>query len=211
VGLTLLKPHLVLVLWVPLGLECLRQRRWRVLLGAAGTALTLTGLAWACNPQVMHQFVQMWRQDPPASWVPPTPGSLLRLLLGPEKFWLVLVFPALGVAWAVAHWWRRRDSWDWPCQLPVVLLVGFLTAAYGWAYDLVVLLPALLQVAAGLVRSRPAVAVPVLAGYFLLTALATFMNLAHWQEHRFFWIAPAVLVGYLLLRPPAVKPAVGAG
>jgi hypothetical protein len=207
-GLTLIKPHLVVVLWVPLGLWCLQRRRWPVLAGAAGTTLALAGLAWICNPRVLGQYAAMWGHNPAASWVPPTPGSLLRLLLGSDRFWLAFVFPALGVAWAAARWWRRRHRWDWVEELPVLLLGCFLTAAYGWAYDLVILLPALLGSAAA-VRTRPAVAAAALAAYVALDGLAVAMNVARCEEYLFFWIAPAVLAGTVLLRRTAA--AAGAG
>jgi hypothetical protein len=198
-GLTLIKPHLVVVLWVPLGLNCLWRRRWPVLLAAATTVLALTSISWVCNPQVLQQYVAMWGQNPTSSWIPPTPGSLLRLLLGPEKFWLAFVFPTLGMAWAAIHWWRRRDRWDWAQELPALLLACFLTAAYGWAYDLVILLPALVVGAASAAQGRAGTA--ALAAYLPLTVLAIAMNIAHCEEYLFFWIAPAVLTGYQLLRP----------
>jgi hypothetical protein len=204
-GLTVMKPHLVLVLWVPLLLDSLRQRRWQVLAGAAGIVGILTAAAWICNPRVLEQYLAMWGQNPTTSWIPPTPGSLLRLLLGPEKFWLAFVFPALGMVWAAVRWWRHRAAWDWPRQLPVLLLACFLTAAYGWAYDLIILLPALLQAAAGAARGRSAIA--ALAAYGALAVLAVAMNLARCEEYLFFWIAPAVLGGYLLLRPARPAPA----
>jgi hypothetical protein len=197
-GLTLFKPHLAVVVWAPLGLWCLHRRRWPVLAGAAGTTLALAGLAWACNPHVFGQYAALWGHNPTAGWIPPTPGSLLRFLLGPDHFWLAFVFPALGVAWAAARWWRRRDRWDWAEELPALLLGCFLTAAYGWAYDLVILLPALL---AGAARARPGpAAAGALAVYVALDALAVAMNVARCEEYLFFWIAPAVLAGWALLR-----------
>lgn len=203
-GFTLLKLHLVLVLWAPLGLWCLHGRHWRVLIGALIAVGALTAVAWAVNLRVFVEFFTLWGTHPPAAWVPPTPGSLLRAMLGMEKGWLALIFPALGVGWAALRWWYRRDSWDWARETPLLLLVCFLTAAYGWAYDLVLLLPALLQ---GVVevyrRGRCAIAVASI-GFFLLTGLAVAMNLNRCEEYLFFWIAPAVLVAYLYLRRPAI-------
>ena len=53
--------------------------------------------------------------------------------------------------------------WDWGRRLPALLFASFLTAAYGvWPFDLVVLLPALVQLAVRLPSApRPTLALAV--------------------------------------------------
>jgi len=200
-ALTLVKPQLPALFWVVLGLWCLEHRRWFVILGAAGTLLGLTLIAWLCNPHVFADYRDLWASNPAARWLPPTPGSLLRLWLGKEQVWLNFVFPLLGLLWVLWYYWSRRRDWSWADQFPVLMLACYLTTAYGWAYDQVILLPALLQGAVWTLARPLGVRLLALAVYLALTGLAVWMNVAHCDELLFFWTAPALLVGYLLLMP----------
>jgi hypothetical protein len=202
-ALTLTKPHLAIVFWVAFGLWCWHRRRWAILLGTAGAVAGATLVAWLCNPNVIGQYVAMWGRNPTTSWIPPTPGSLLRFLLGAEHVWLMFLFPALGMTWAAWYYVRHRHRWDWAERLPVLLLACFLTAAYGWAYDQVILLPVVVQGAIAVLRRPMATAGVALAVYLGLSGLAVTMNVCRCEEYLFFWIAPALLIGYLLLRPHA--------
>jgi hypothetical protein len=143
---------------------------------------------------------------PPAQWLSPTFGTVLRLVFGAEYFRLQFVPVALGLAWFAWHRWRNRRDWDWLEELPLVLLVSFATAPYGaWPFDMVLLLPA--AFALGL-RSRAAW--EARPGWspgsprFTLAALAAInlaclaMNLARSGSFLFLWVAPAVLLAYSL-------------
>jgi hypothetical protein len=212
-GLTLVKPQLPALFWVALGLWCLERRRWSVLLGAAGMLGAMTLTAWVCNPHVFADYRALWATSAEASlqtglgprsprrWFPATAGSLLRLLLGEEHFWLNFLFPCLGLIWVVWYYLRHHRDWSWAEQLPVLMLACFLTTAYGWAYDAVILLPALLQGAIWALARPLGVRLLALAVYLVLAGLAIGLNVLRYDEIVFVWIAPALLVGYLLLRP----------
>lgn len=200
-ALTLVKPQLPALFWVAVGLWCLERRRWQILLGAGSMFLVMTLTAWICNPRVFADYRTMWAANPAARWFPPTPGSFMRLLLGPDQFWLNFVFPCLGLVWVVWYYLSRRRDWNWAAQLPPLMLACFLTTAYGWAYDQVILLPALLQGAIWALERSPGVRILALTVYLALTGLAVWMNVAQYDELWFFWIAPALLAGYLLLKP----------
>jgi hypothetical protein len=197
-----IKPHLVYLFWPALFLWSIERRRWAVLVGAAVAGALATAVPLACNPQVLHQFADALAHRPPEQWVSLTIGALLRYAFGPEKFWLQFVPTGLGLAWFVPYWLRHRKAWDWSQQLPLLLLVSFLTASYGaWPFDLVILLLPVAQAAVWAFRHR---ATPLgrvaLAGYLALNAVALAMCLVHVLSFWFIWMAPALLVGYLLLR-----------
>jgi hypothetical protein len=90
--------------------------------------------------------------------------------------------------------------------MPLLLLVSFVTASYGaWPYDVLILLPAVMQVAAQIAQqpTRANVAWGVCA-YLALNVPAVALNLGKVVSFWFIWMAPLLLVLYLLLlRPPA--------
>jgi hypothetical protein len=92
--------------------------------------------------------------------------------------------------------------------MPMLLLVSFVTASYGaWPFDLVILLPAVIQVAASIAatadRRRALLAGAV---YLAFNAVALAMNLSHCTSETFVWMAPTLLAAYVLLRPRAPSP-----
>jgi hypothetical protein len=197
------KPHLAALFWLALGLWAVRQRRWRVLLGGALTGLAATAIAVTAYPPVLAHYWQTVTHSPPAQYRPPTLGRLLRLAVGDGSFgWQFLpLLPAL--AWLAWHWARQRRDWDWREQLPLLLLVSMLTAAYGaWPFDLVLLLLPVLQGGAALAREG----VPWssrLGGLLFYVAFnaAGLALLAREAEYlAFVWMTPALLAGYLGLR-----------
>jgi hypothetical protein len=211
-ALTLLKPHLVYLPGLALLLWCRDRRRWGVPAAALLTAGGATAVALAFNPHVVGQFWHVMLHRPPAECLSPSLGAALRVALGREHFWLQFLSPLLGVLWLVPHWRVHRAKWDWAEQTPLLLLVSLLTAAYGaWAFDLVILLAAVLQAAAwawrrGGTRLRAA----ALAAYLALNAVALGMNQAGVQALGLIWLTPALLLLYLAVRRRAGAPGAAA-
>src|SRR5262249_31119857 len=136
-----IKPHLVFLFGFALLLWAVDRRRWRVLAGGALAGLAATALPPARHPPLLGPYWEALAHRPPAVWLSPTCGSLLRLAFGEDCFQLQFVPPLLGLLWFLVHWRRCRRTWDWGEQAPLLLLVSFLTAPYGaWPFDLVVLL-----------------------------------------------------------------------
>jgi hypothetical protein len=205
-GLAVVKPQTVLLLGAALALWSADRRRPLPLLAALATGLLLTLVASVPDPQVVRQYVDMILHDPPAEWIPPTPGSLLRFLFGERHFWLAFVPTLVGLVWLAWYYARGRRDWDWAGRMPLLVFACLLTMPYGWVYDMVLLLPALIQ---GAVRclALPRATRLAAAGLFVaLNALALALNLLRVQEYAFVWIPPVFLAFYLALRPRAVAP-----
>jgi len=202
-----IKPHLVYLFWIALTAWVVRRpfpERWKVVVGGVLAGLIATAIPLACNPDVLGQYWDAMTHRTPEQWKSPTLGSLLRELFGQEQFSLQFVPTVIGVVWLVAHGWVQRGrSWDWLEQMPMVLLVSFATASYGaWPFDLVILLPAVVQVAAGLARQGEARRIVLAIVLFVaINGAALAMNLAHVSSDRFVWMAPTLLAAYVLLRP----------
>lgn len=204
--LVAIKPHLAYLLWAGIAVDAVVRGRWRVVVGGAAAGLVCAALPLAFNPSVWHQYADAMGNRPPAQWLSPTLGTVLRMLFGPEHFRLQFVSVAIGVVWFA--WYRagRRGNWSWREQLPLVLLVSFCTAPYGaWPFDMVLLLPA---VVAMLVKSHavlgagagyePGSARFTLAGLLAVNLGCLVMNLCQLGSFWFLWVSPTVLLLHTL-------------
>jgi hypothetical protein len=213
-ALAAVKPQLTYLFWPALLLWARDRRAWRLVLGGMLAGLAL--LAWPLwdNPALpWHYWNSLTHRTQTHSHLSPLLGSALRLWFGPQHFGLQFVPMVPGVLWLAWYWRRHRGAWDWPARLPALLFASFLTAPYGaWPFDLVVLLLPLLQRGVAL-QEAPRRRVALALGFHLGIALAAVVQLLAQAEYFWFlWMTPALLLGYLVLRPaprralPAVAP-----
>jgi len=204
-----IKPHLLYLFWLALILWSLRQRRWPVLGGGLIAGAMTTAIPVLINPPVLGYYLDNWAHRPPGQWATPTLGTLLRLLSDKplavnDSLWPLFVPTLLGLLWFIPHWRRQRDAWDWTEEMPLLLLMSFVTAPFGWVLDQVVLLPAAIQAGVWVLRSvRPQVRIAALIGYIAVNAPPWLMAMRRTDQFWYIWIAPALLLGYLLLRREA--------
>lgn len=201
-----IKPHMAYLFWVALVVWAMAARRWRLLVGGAVTGLLLTGVALAFRPTILEEYWQTFRETP-AKYASPTLGYLLRMALGSPSFGWQFVPLLPGLAWLAWHGWRHRQDWDWARQLPPLLLVSALTAAYGaWLFDLVILLVPVLAVAAWLGRAgsrgQRLAGAAVHVGVAGL-GLALMLVPLEVEYLHFIWITPVLLAAWAALAPPA--------
>jgi hypothetical protein len=201
-----IKPHLAYLLWAGLAVDAVARGRWRVLVGGALTGIVCALLPMLWNPQVWHQYADAMGNRPPAQWLSPTLGTVLRLAFGFEHFRLQFVSVALGAVWFAWYRSAHRKHWDWTEQLPIVLAVAFLTAPYGaWPFDMVLLLPAVLKL---LLRSLSDLSAKpgwapggpryTLAGLAAVNLAMLKLNLFQIGSFWFLWVSPAVVLLYAL-------------
>jgi hypothetical protein len=196
-----IKPHLVYLFWIALAVWGLRGN-WKVILGGAVAGVIVTAIPWLFNPAVFEQYARELRDRPPAQWLSPTLGAVIRLIEGPDRFGQQFIPALIGLGWLAWHSWGHKGrSWDWSQEMPLLLLVSFVTASYGaWPFDLVILLPAAIQVAARVARQP--IGGRVLGGCIFWTAInaaALVMNLYEVKSFWFIWMAPMMLFGYLVM------------
>jgi hypothetical protein len=139
-----IKPHLFLVFWALLLVDCLSQRRFRVLVGFASALAAATGFAMCFDPHVCRDYVMMLRSSTLGNQVFPTISMLFRILIDPGAFWLLFVPSALGILWALWYYRRNRRMWDWRIHGMLLLIVCILVSPYSWFTDEAVLLPSIL-------------------------------------------------------------------
>src|SRR5262249_35353300 len=106
------------------------------------------------------------------------------------------------LAWLGWHWRGLAADWNWTEQLPLLLLVSFVTAPYGaWPFDMVLLLPAAVQLV--LLAESPTRG-PVVAGLIAVNLGCLALNVLGVTSFWFLWVSPAVLVLYVVGQPRAL-------
>ncbi len=196
-ALVALKPQLFVPLGCVLLLWCVRERNWRLLAGfAAATAIFLSPV-WL-RPVLVSQY----REIIPRIWDDAAPawGGLLRAAFGYQRVWLQYLPVIPGLTWAVLYWRKHLSSWDWKQRLPMLLLVGFITAPYAWTYDEVILLPVFISVAVYVLAApNPRLAGRVFRFYILINLVMFVLNIIGLRDVCFLWNVPVWLLAYMLL------------
>ena len=206
-ALTALKPHLFALFALLVFLDAVRHRQTRqaAVVGAAVlVTCALIPLLWVPDVWQWYEAAALRPTDAAhvrtADWHQPALGYVFRDLVPGRPVWAQFV--PLGVALLVApvYWWGRRHRWDWVAESPRLSLAFALTAAYGaWAFDLVILLPAVLWAAVRVRRTGRPVLTFAAAGLYLLLNLACAFTITRPLSQDNPWIAPIVLGGYLLV------------
>jgi Glycosyltransferase family 87 len=203
--LVAIKPYLAYLFWIALLLWAINQQQWRLLLAGGLSILIATAIPLICNSAVIKQYLyavvnQPFPATPVHQWATPTLGGLLRLLFGPETFWLQLVPSIFGTVWLLFYWQKHRSTWDWVKQMPLLILVSLSTSPYGWTFDQVVLLPGVVQSALWLFnRNLNVTSSSIIVSYLSINAIAIKMNIARVDDFWYFWLAPTLLIIYLVL------------
>ena len=193
------KPQLLYLFWVALLLDCVQRRRWRLLAGAAGALLAASLLPLLLSPGLWRNYLDLAGSGEVLRNPSPNFGTLLRMHLG-NYAWLQFVPILVGAVWVVLFWQARRRSWTWSGQLPLLLLVSLVTTAYGWLFDQIVLLPAIMQVAVPLTRRSRRLRLQVSAVYLAVSLLMVLFVAMRETGTAYTWTAPAWLVLYIVVR-----------
>ncbi len=139
-ALTTIKPHLLYLFLLAIFLWSWQQKNWKVLAGMVLTVFIALLVSCTVNPSLVGQYIYAVTHYPPSEYASATLGTVLRSILGENKFWLQFVPPGIGCAWLLVYWWGRRSTWNWSEQICLVVLVSIATSAYGWTFDQVVLI-----------------------------------------------------------------------
>lgn len=197
-ALVAIKPHLMYLFWPALILWAVSRRRWQELAAAAGCLAVATGFATAANPQVLAHYYVALTSRPPMDWATPTLGGVLRWLFGFSQLHLQFLPAAAGAGWLAINWRELDRQQDWRRVAPMLALVSAVTAAYGWPFDLVVLLAAPMAVAVSITTAplAPIRSLVTAAGYVGLNLIA-FLRHSGSDLFYSFWFGPVLLMWYL--------------
>jgi hypothetical protein len=212
-ALTAIKPHLLPLFGLTLILEATHRNSTRRVLVTGGSVLfvcALLPLLW--NPHVWAQYFAAMRRPPSEvmetmqQFEHPTLGYELRLLLPGEQnstddrgpFWAQFIPAAAALLVTIMYWLSRRRSWQWERAIPFLVLFSVLTAAYGaWAFDLVVLLAAIIPMTIWLLESGTKPLVAAVGGLYLLLNGLELLTIRDKGSQSNAWITPVVFGAYI--------------
>ena len=196
-----IKPQVAYIFWIALILWIIQERRWLLIISTSITVLVLTSIAWLFNPHIMQQYVRMLQTYQISDWASPTIGAYLRFFLfGTEKFFIQFLPSMIGIIWFVYYWIKHHRVWNWVDELPLILLISQVTSFYTWTYDLVILIPAILQALVWILSGwKRWFTLFVALGYLSIILLDLILHRTL-SDFWFMWMAPALLLLYLTVR-----------
>ena len=190
----MMKPHLFVLFAIALMLWCVRQRSYRILVGAVTVLAVNCAAALFFDPHVWQHYARMMSESSLQDRYTPTLSVALRMMLAPNAEWPRFVFLALGCTWVLWYFWTHREHWNWMDHGLVVLMVSVMCSPYSWFTDESVLLPAVLT-AAFRVRHSWRLLLPIgLAAGVALTEIARGVPIT---TQCYLWTTPAWLACYL--------------
>ena len=201
-ALTLVKPQFVALVWLPVVLSAVVDRRWKVLAGVCVALAGASAVALSTNPLVFAQYFHLMSSAPPTlAFESPNIATVLRVFAGTKGSWPQYVPTVAGAAGVALWWYRRRSAWDWRDRLPGLVIVSCLLTSYGgWAFDLVVLLVPVVALAA-IVTRRPGKPLRLVSGavFLAVSFLALGMHAVRVPQAGFLWMTPVVAIAWWTL------------
>ena len=196
--LVLLKPQLMYLYLIALAIWTIKKRNWYLIVGGFSTIGLLSLISISINPQIFSHCWETFSNYEPGLWLTPTIGMGLRAIFGLHLEWLHLLPVFLGISWFLYYWSKKRQNWNWLDNLPLILLVGFVTVPYGWTYDMVVLLLPVLAVIIQIMEVKFDWKVVIFLLIYFLVNLTTLYLHSFLHDFWFFWYAPFLLSWYLI-------------
>jgi hypothetical protein len=135
-ALTLIKPHLLYLVYIELLLQDLKKRDWRAISGFLCAAAFLAGFALLLNNNIFSYYQNAFDAAPPIYWRTPTIGSFLQGIIGTQTVFIRILPTYLTL---FAYFFLRRSSR--PFSLVGLIPLSLFTAPYGWLYDQLLLVP----------------------------------------------------------------------
>lgn len=180
-SLTLIKPHLLFLVYLLILIDSVRERRWNTLLGlCVGTAF-LALMPTIINGEIYSYYLAK-AKVPPIEWVTPTLGSWLQSLSGQHSV-VVRFIPTVvaGVIFCVLGIFFRSSL-----QLHQVAAFSLACSPYGWVYDQLLLLPGIVCLFGLLPNLSPARQYQIV-GILLLANFTNVVIPMDWGQEFFVW------------------------
>jgi hypothetical protein len=191
-----IKPHVLWLLWPAVLLWALRRGRGSILVAFGITLVVLTAIACLLNPSVFQHYWRALQGYGVLVRSIPTPGGWLMSAMGTQRHWARFLPIIPGLAWFSWSWATNKASWCWRDQVPILVLVSLVTSLYGWYFDQVLLLPALFEGGARVMRSSPFTRWVIVALYVMVNLTPAVLVLLNFKGFAYAWTAPAWLALY---------------
>ena len=153
--LTTFKPHLGFLALIFIAYWMVRERRWKVAVGLLlGLAISMA-LVFVFSPNWMMDYRNAV-QTPPLSYDASTLFRVLYRVVFPQQPWIQFGGLAASSIGLLGYLIWRRPRFDLLPMMPLLLAWSVALAPYGWIYDQIVALPALIWLVHSALQRHPA-------------------------------------------------------
>ncbi len=193
-----IKPHLFLVFWPLLVIDCILHKNLRLLLGGAVALFGATAVAMYLDPHVWSHYFEMLLASQLQAEFLQTPSYILRYLVAPKAMWLQFAPSLLAIGWGGWYYMRNKCAWDWRIHGMPLMLVTVLVSPYAWMTDEIILLPTIMFALSSPIKPRYLTAL-----FMMITGVAAAMLMAQIQlsSGAYLWTSSAWFAWYLYSRP----------
>lgn len=190
-----IKPHLFLPFALVLLVWICTSRSYRILAGGFTAMAINAALTALIAPAALSEYVHYMRTSTITHEFTAYFGDLLRDKINPNAEWLAFIPAIFGCIWALIYFWPRRHQWDWLEDGSLLVLVSLLVAPFGWIFDQVLALPAIMI---AVKRTQSHLLLSLLAVVYILLEV----EIIHFDPHSaaFLWTTPAWLIWFLFAR-----------
>jgi len=192
-----IKPQLSYLVLLVLLIWSLKHRRWKIIAGLAVAGIVSALVVWLILPGWLSIYIQTILRLPFSNIYTSTLGSFMNEMFGVSifKYTAILLLP---LAFPLA---KQVDKIGWFTTMNLALVISIPFSVYGFSFDQVLLLPAVVQIIAwitkGMLPSKFAwgVGIGITVTYTLLLWMMSRTALPYYW---FFWISFFILCLYLL-------------
>jgi hypothetical protein len=190
-----IKPHLFLIFWAVLLVDCIYRRRLAILAGGLSALIAGTAFSMCFDPHVWQHYFTMLHGYGIEQGSLSTASMLFRTLIDVRAFWLLFVPSAFAVLWGLWYYARWRQVWDWRVHGMLLMLVTILVSPYGWFSDEIVLLPSIAFALACSERRR--YSIEILLAINSVALLIVMVAHANLSSRAYLWTPLAWLAWFL--------------
>ena len=194
--LSTIKPHLVYLVFIVILIWCIRKRRWKIWGGMALTGLFSSFIVWLIFPYWFEVYMNKIFQLPYFDLYSSTLGSFVAAIAGINYFryigilLLPLAFPLSKLI--------LKDGWLTAINLTLTISIPL--SPYGYSFDHVLLLPAVTEMIAWIVRRELPIPIAWVTGVGLIIiyGVLLWMNILALPYYWYFWTALALFFLYFV-------------
>ncbi len=195
--LTTIKPHvsyfflLIVLIWI------IQNRRWRILLGLVLSASFSLIVFWIINPNWVANYITLITGMPYSSIYTSTLGSFMAAMLKTNIFYFLVIC----LLFLIKPLLQILKSDGWLTVMNISLLLALPLSPFGFSFDQIVILPAIVQIIAWLSSdqfSRKATRI-IIASLFSFYVIVYGMFSIPNLENYWFFVLPILFLPIYIL------------
>ena len=139
-SLTLIKPHLLYLVYLFIAWRAVRTSQYKTALGVTFGGVILGAFPLIFNPNIYTLYFNALN-EPPFYWQTPTLGSFLQGAMGSHPQFYRFLPTALGALLALIWLVWSGARFDGTRVLLTLIPLSLVSSPYGWVFDQILLLP----------------------------------------------------------------------